>query len=78
MDVRKSKDSELEETDPECIIGNVKPQYHDKYVALTNFIERDVVGYDKKISKAIKKARRNGYDNPVVVYCPSPGISQIF
>jgi hypothetical protein len=41
-----------------------------KFVALDNFLNHNLITYGKDASVVIKRARRMGYESPLVFYCP--------
>jgi hypothetical protein len=53
-------------------------EYNGRYVALKSFEDHSVVGVGDDPESALKDARANGVDDPVLVYIPDPDTVQIY
>jgi len=50
-------------------------KHFGKYIALGG---RKVIAYGKNVGKVIEKARKQGYEVPVIVFVPDPKITHIY
>lgn len=48
------------------------------YVALTSFSERKIVGKGKTPDEAFEEARKNGVNNPVILFIPEKNQVQVY
>ena len=55
----------------------IRKKHINKYICFENFTTGKIVSYDKDLFKAIKKAKKLGYEHPVIYYVRDPKIDTI-
>lgn len=60
------------------VLLNDSNKYNGKYVAMESFVKREVICASANPDKAIEKAKKQGYENPVIFYVPKKGTVNIF
>ena len=53
-------------------------KYYGKYVALSQFGSWKVISYGSSVRRVIERARKKGYQMPVVFFVPDPNIIYIY
>jgi len=53
-------------------------KYQEKYVVFESFNSKNIVAYDEDPVEAMKKARKKGFKNPVIMYVPDENISELY
>lgn len=60
------------------LVENLKKVHYGKYVVVPSFSDRHVVACDVNPAKAIAKAEKKGYEEPVIIYIPDPKIPHYY
>tara|TARA_Y100000310_G_C20365894_1_gene661166 strand:- start:223 stop:465 length:243 start_codon:yes stop_codon:yes gene_type:complete len=62
----------------EPLIKGDARKYYKKYVAFSSFNDHEIVAYGKNLGRVIRKARKKGHAEPVIVYVTNPDIPWVY
>ncbi|MBN2421266.1 hypothetical protein JXB27_03235 [Candidatus Woesearchaeota archaeon] len=60
------------------LVEGLEKVHYGKYVVVPSFSDRHVIAYDKNPLRALKKAEKAGYEEPVLIYVPNPKIPHYY
>ena len=77
-DLEKRADEKERDIPSSPGIIKVSKKYINQYVAFPSFNSKKIIAYGKDPSRVIKKARKRGFQNPVIMYIPDPDVTYIY